>query len=673
MQIDLSLRKPTPTRVRQVSRVSAAVLVLVAVICLTLAVELAFAERKFALFGGGFGASRTLDRPVEIAGFLLGVVAAQTLLALAFYRILRRLHRHWADSRLFLINFFCIASGAGLALLLAKYQALSYFSDAISLQIVRNLGGGSLSQALLYGLQEASLIIGGIALAVLGYVSLLWLLRRYWRDAVAVEDQLRLSGGQWLAAIAGLAALLFSLSQMEDVRHGFLRINATFAAKSLFGAATDFDRDGYSFFSSPVDGAPFDGARHPYALDIPGNGVDEDGFGGDFPVLAAREPEPSPVIAGAKPHVVLIVLESVRGDVLGKRIAGRSVAPLLERMATEGSSAPAAYSHVGFTTFSLHSLFTGLHAPHDDRQSLFRDFEANGYDLGVFSGQPEDFGDTAAMLRLRRARHYVDAGLLKEERATPFTALASLVVDGKVLLREFDRRLGRREDWARPQFLYFNFQSAHFPYHFPGMDQILPGRPIPRREIGADNREWLQNTYWNAVAYNDRLIGMLLDRLKRLGVYENTLIVITSDHGESLFEDGFLGHGHAITREQLHIPLIINRPGLDLSGAVGLVDMRRIILGAAGARLSPAAPSESVLLYLGDLDRPAAIGEVDARGQFRAFNLTAETWFTSGSDAWRPYRELSPDAPERQRLNTLINRWMAERIASRPKTTIAAR
>ena len=60
-----------------------------------------------------------------------------------------------------------------------------------------------------------------------------------------------------------------------------------------------------------------------------------------------------------------------------------------------------------------------------------------------------------------------------------------------MLLREFDRRLGRPEAWARPHFLYFNFQSAHFPYSDPGMDRILPGEPIPRGEISAGNRDWV--------------------------------------------------------------------------------------------------------------------------------------------------------------------------------------
>ena len=81
---------------------------------------------------------------------------------------------------------------------------------------------------------------------------------------------------------------------------------------------------------------------------------------------------------------------------------------------------------------------------------------------------------------MRRGAIFVDGNTLREERAFSFAAEGSVNVDGRILLREFDRRLGRREAWARPHFLYFNLQSAHFPYYEPMMDRVLPGPPIPR-------------------------------------------------------------------------------------------------------------------------------------------------------------------------------------------------
>src|SRR3546814_9247126 len=99
------------------------------------------------------------------------------------------------------------------------------------------------------------------------------------------------------------------------------------------------------------------------------------------------------------------------------------------------------------------------------------------------------------------------------------------------------------------------------------MPQLIDGKPIPRGSIDAGHKEWVERTYWNAVAYDDRLIGELIARLKGMGVYDDSLIVILSDHGESLFDDGFLGHGHMINAQQTHIPLILDRKSTHLNSS----------------------------------------------------------------------------------------------------------
>jgi arylsulfatase A-like enzyme len=238
---------------------------------------------------------------------------------------------------------------------------------------------------------------------------------------------------------------------------------------------------------------------------------------------------------------------------MGKSFGGRLVAPNMAALAAEGSQVREAYSHVGFTTASLKSLFSGVLEPGPDSPSLFRDFKANGYKIGVFSGQAERFGDIESTVGMRRNSDiFVDAETLKEERAGAFTATASLLVDGQILLREFDRAFGRPSAWQKPAFLYFNFQSSHFPYHNEGVKAFLPGEPIPRGEIGLANKAWVARTYWNSVAYGDWLVGRVIARLKALGQYDDTLVVVTADHGESLFDDGFLGHGHMLNARQTH-------------------------------------------------------------------------------------------------------------------------
>jgi sulfatase-like protein len=646
----------------------AARLVLPAVILATLAAELLLAERKYAIFGGGFGQSRVLDTPLEIGAFLAALLACHSLLFYLLYRLLRRLHGRKGDSPLFAINFAFLIGGGTLAVLAAKYQALAYFSDAMSFQIVRNLGGGSLVDALKYSLSEAGLMLLACGGALLLYAGALLLLRRRWRDAPPLRAP-RLSTRRLLVALVATPLLLFAANRIDDTRSALGRFNSAIALGTLLDLASDVDRDGYGLYSFPLDRQPFDSARHPYALDIPDNGVDEDGFGGDFafaePVSEARPP----VLAGRRPNVILIVLESTRADAIGRRIAGRPVTPTLDALAARGSAARRAYSHVGFTTNSLQSLFTGALAPVDDRRSLVRDFLANGYRVATFSGQAEDFGDTARLVGMRRGQVFVDGTMLKEERAFSFAAQGSVNVDGKILLREFDRRFGRPEAWRRPNFIYFNFQSAHFPYFNPGMDRLLPGEPIPRGEIGAANRDWVARTYWNAIAYNDRLIAALLGRLSRLGVLENSVLIVTADHGESLFDDGFLGHGHMLNDQQTRIPFILSTPGVAMPDAVGLDDMRALILGAAGA--PAAAPAGGpVFQYLGSLDRPGAIGTVDGAGWRTIFNLDEESLWTTASNRWVAYARLEPGSAGRAAADALLRQWARHRwlrhLESRP-------
>ena len=657
MSAELVLPARAPLRL---SWTGAAGLVLPGVILFTLVAELLLAERKYAIFGGGFGQPQPLDAPVEIGAFLAGLLLCHGLVFTLLYRLVRALHRKKGDSPLFLFNFVFFVGAGALAALAAKYQALAYFSDAMSFQIARNLGGGSLVDALLYSMSEAGLILiaGGGALIL--YVAALLFLRRRSRDAAPLPDRPMLTRPQLIAALAAAPLLLFAVNRVDDARAALSRFNSVIAATTLLEQATDFDRDGYSFFSFPVDRQPFDSSRHPFALDVPGNGIDEDGFGGDFVFSGASTAPAPPVIAGRRPHVILIVLESTRADAIGRRIDGRPLTPTLDALAARGSAARRAYSHVGFTANSLQSLFTGALSPSDDRQSLVRDFLANGYEVGVFSGQAEDFGDTANRVGMRRGAIFVDGTMLKEERAFSFAAQGSVSVDGRILLREFDRRLGRPQAWRRPHFLYFNLQSAHFPYFSPGMDRVLAGEPIPRGEIGAANRDWVARTYWNAIAYNDRLIGDLLERLRRLGVLDDSIVVVTADHGESLFDDGFLGHGHMLNDQQTRIPFILSAPGVAMPDVIGLADMRAIILNGAGARL-PAPSGRPVFQYLGTLDRPGSIGIVDGAGRRTVFNFFQEALWTSLSNRWTRYAELPPGSADRRAADALIAEWARQR------------
>ena len=633
-----------------------------AVVILVSLVELALANRKFGLFTGGFGQSRAVDAPAELALFLTGYVAAQAVVALAGWALACRLARGrpgWIALFVFALSNGALFCG----LLAAQYQLHSYFSDAVGFALLKQLGGGSMVDAIKYGLSEIGVAL--IALAGAGLAAwLVWrVLRRLLPADMACARGPR--SRHWLIAVP--VFLLIALAVPRTGSDAAFGLNRTLAWQALNGALdrlTDLDGDGYGLFGVQYDSAPLDAMRHPLALDIPGNGIDEDGYGGDLRLVPLSAPLPAQSFTAKRPHVVVVVFESTRGDVLGKRVNGRPVAPNLDMLATAGSSASPVYSHVGFTTESLKSIFSGQLAPRSGDPSLFTDLTTSGYRIGVFSGQPEDFGGISETVAMRASADiYVDAEMLREKRAFDFAAKGSLIVDERHLMAQFDRTLGRTA-WEAPHFVYFNFQSAHFPYHHDGIPARVTDRLITRGAIGAGRASEVQATYWNAVANADAWLGEVVARLKALGVWNDTLLIVTGDHGEDLFEEGFLGHGHVINPRQNGTLLVANRPGVLPEGPLSLSDLRAVIAAAIRGEATPRAVAPP-FMHIGPLDTPTAIGLAGPGGQLTSLRLDTGEACLVERRRCGPYGSLSGSA--RSRVDAVVARWGSERWRERQR------
>lgn len=621
-------------------------------------IELLLADRKYGLFTGGFGQSQAVDSVAERLVFAIGYVSALGAFLIAAWWLIVKLSRtrqSWPP----VFHLYVFAGGGFAAFLALQYQLHSYFSDAMSFALIAKLGGGSLGDALLFAANEIAIGVGGALFGLLTG----WLVYR----AISKHHPPRAGRDIWryLGRTAiGLFALTLSIavampSWSADTNNG---LNRTLAWRSLVLAAnwiSDFDGDGYGLVHRMPDRHPFDATRHPLALDIPGNGVDEDGFGGDLVLLPTADAPPSTLVTGNRPHLIMVVMESVRHDVIGKRINGRAVAPNLEALVAQGSLVSPAYSHVGFTTESLKSLFTGSLQPGEDAPSLFRELKQSGYRIGVFSGQPEDFGGISETVGMRASADlFVDGTALRHLRAFSNGAQGSILIDEGHLIESFVKNYPDASLWETPQFLYFNFQSAHFPYHHPGLPATLIDEPLPRSQIHAGNAVALQQTYWNAVAYADRRLGELVDRLKQAGVWNNSLMIVTGDHGEDLFEEGFLGHGHSINQRQYGTFLAISRPGVALSQPVGLSDYRAIILSLLQGR-PPAPFSRPVLMMVGDLDAPTQIGMATEKGRITTLRLDTGTACLLESGACENVGRLRGAA--RTRVDQLLRLWGSAR------------
>ena len=132
--------------------------------------------------------------------------------------------------------------GGFAAALIAKFEALSYFSDALGFELIRSLGGNSLVEAGMYVASEAGLMLLGAAGAVLAWWLALRLGRRWLPDRVATPA-LKWRHALWLAL--PLPFLLYAAGSEPDARYGLARFTAPGLALQGLGAASDPDGDGY--------------------------------------------------------------------------------------------------------------------------------------------------------------------------------------------------------------------------------------------------------------------------------------------------------------------------------------------------------------------------------------------------------------------------------------------
>ncbi|UCF43534.1 MAG: sulfatase [Planctomycetota bacterium] len=127
-----------------------------------------------------------------------------------------------------------------------------------------------------------------------------------------------------------------------------------------------------------------------------------------------------------------------------------------------------------------------------------------------------------------------------------------------------------------PFFLFLHYYDPHFPYD----------PPEPFASAFADD------LYAGEIAYTDKCIGQVIKKLKELDLYDSTLLIITTDHGESRDEHGEFSHGYFIYHSTLEVALIIKVPGRPkgkkVDGVVGLVDIVPTICGMLG--VTPPSP-----------------------------------------------------------------------------------
>ena len=184
---------------------------------------------------------------------------------------------------------------------------------------------------------------------------------------------------------------------------------------------------------------------------------------------------------------------------------------------------------------------------------------------------------------------------------------------------------------GRPFFVFINYYDAHAPYEFRGdpdppfglvalplseraeIDKrfwgLAAGKPVPAgftpEQIINKGYNLFQDSYESCISYLDRQVGILVDEIERRGLLENTLVIVTSDHGDLFGEHGLFGHGNSLYRREVHVPLLVIPPSRQSTAKIvnEPVSLREIpAIVAKWVDLGPRNPfpGRSLTRFLGD-------------------------------------------------------------------------
>jgi arylsulfatase A-like enzyme len=309
---------------------------------------------------------------------------------------------------------------------------------------------------------------------------------------------------------------------------------------------------------------------------------------------------------GHRPSIILIVLDAARADHLSAMGYARPTTPNLDRLAAGGLLFTQHYSATNGTIMGVSQLLMSTLRPRPliaapDGPELSSDnalgslpsvFSGAGYRTALFAGHPYFHPRLASVTRT--FDHYSNIASFKAEGEK-----ANL----DDVLFDFEPWLATQQT---PFFAYLHAMDTHFPHPPRTPRPLFVNRRIhpsfangspPEQAVHLKNaaeRQYVVDLYDEDLHEADRAIGHLLDTLGRLGRLESTVVVVTADHGEQLYETGYAGHGGGIGNlpdTETHIPLIISfgrqvRPER-IDGITRSVDVAPSLLALAGLPIPP--------------------------------------------------------------------------------------
>lgn len=274
-------------------------------------------------------------------------------------------------------------------------------------------------------------------------------------------------------------------------------------------------------------------------------------------------------------NVLLISLDATRADVFGCYGFKHNTTPNIDALAREGILFERAYAPLSLTLPSHITMLTGTippyHGVHDNRGYKLNDsnvtlaeiLKDNGFVTGAIVGSI-----------ILDSKYGMDQGFdsyddnFQNERSPIFIPERQAEETRHIACQWLD------EHQKENMFLFLHFYDPHRSYDAPEpyKNMFLSTPPPPEGSI-----DHLQGTYAGEVAYTDNCIKGIIDKLKQLGLYDSTLIIVTSDHGEMFYQHKEVTHGYYIYEGNVRIPLVFKVPGVStprrIKKTIGLVDI----------------------------------------------------------------------------------------------------
>lgn len=359
-----------------------------------------------------------------------------------------------------------------------------------------------------------------------------------------------------------------------------------------------------------------------------------------------RKPDAAKTRAASGPaktarNAIIILIDTIRADVFDVIQPKSGVrTPTYDALAKESTVFVNSYCNENWTKPSVASLLTGLYPTTHGAKN----------DTDVLSGEVELLPE-----RLREAG-FRTAGFIANGYCSDKFGFKQGWDTYRNYIRE--KRLSSAESvygdalaWVKDNkderfFLYVHTIDPHVPYrrhegvteaYHPGEYKGWLGPSVEggeqakiskgKKKASEADLRWVRALYKGEVTYHDLHMGKFLDELRALGIADDTLLVVTNDHGEELHDHGALGHGHSLYEELLRSPLLMRLPsvfpaGTTVEEVVESVDVLPTVLELLGQPPAPYAEGISVLpLVQGQTERPPTYAVAEFLAKSRAIRV----------------------------------------------------